>query len=117
MPNSCFPFSLTSGPRDSMWYVDSGNDCTARMTFSGKFTVVPTYSQKENPGFFTTIVVGPNKDLWFAETGKNGLGWIDPATMYGRSSTRDSYATPRQKKLTAWPCAGRRRLLLLSYLI
>ncbi len=81
MPNNCFPFSLTSGPRDSMWYVDSGNDCVARMTLSGKFTVVPTYSQKQNPGFFTTIVVGPNKDLWFTETGKNGLGWIDPATM------------------------------------
>jgi streptogramin lyase len=81
VPNYCFPFSLTSGPRDSVWYVDSGNDCAARMTLSGKFTVVPTYSQKENPGLFTTIVVGPNKDLWFTETGKDGLGWLDPTTM------------------------------------
>jgi hypothetical protein len=55
--------------------------CVARITLSGKSFVVPTYVQKNNPGVFTTIVVGPNKDLWFTESGKRGLGWIDPSTM------------------------------------
>lgn len=81
VPNYCLPFALTSGPQDSLWYVDSANYCVARMTRSGKFTIVPTYSQRSNPGFFTKIVVGPNKDFWFTETGINGLGWIDPTTM------------------------------------
>jgi hypothetical protein len=64
-----------------IWYVDLRHDCAARMTLSGKFYVVPTYSQKQNPGLITTIVVGKDDDLWFTETGKSGLGWIDPATM------------------------------------
>jgi virginiamycin B lyase len=81
VPNGCIPFGLTSGPENSIWYVDSGNDCAARMTLLGKFSVVPTYSQKENPGLFTGIVVGPNGDLWFTETGNKGLGWIDPTTI------------------------------------
>ncbi len=78
---TCLPFSMTSGPQSSIWYVDSANDCIARMTLSGEFYVVPTYSRKENPGFFTGIVVGQNRDLWFTATGTRGLGWIDPATI------------------------------------
>ncbi len=81
VPTGCIPFALTSGPENSLWYVDAGNDCVARMTLSGKFFVVPTYSQKYNPLLITGIVVGPNGDLWFTETGKNGLGWIDPTTI------------------------------------
>jgi virginiamycin B lyase len=81
VPVDCLPFSLTSGPQDSIWYVDPGDDCAARMTLSGKFYVVPTYSQKQNPDLITTIVVGKDDDLWFTETGNSGLGWIDPATM------------------------------------
>jgi|GEM_PF-1342094 len=79
--NYCLPFALTSGPQDSLWYVDSANDCVTRMTLSGKFTTVPTYSETSNPGLFTKIVAGPNNDFWFTETGINGLGWIDPTTM------------------------------------
>ena len=81
MPNYCLPFALTSGPQDSLWYVDSANYCVGRMTLSGKFTIVPTYSQRSNPGLFTNIIIGPDKDFWFTETGVKGLGWIDPTTL------------------------------------
>jgi virginiamycin B lyase len=81
VPSTCIPFSITSGPEDSIWYVDAGDDCVARMTLAGKFFVVPTYSQKYNPLLLTTIVVGPNGDLWFTETGNRGLGWLDPKTI------------------------------------
>jgi streptogramin lyase len=81
MPDYCLPFALTSGPQDSLWYVDSANNCVGRMTLSGKFTIVPTYSQRSNPGLFTNIIIGPDKDFWFTETGVKGLGWIDPTTM------------------------------------
>ncbi len=81
VPNRCLPFSLTSGPQNSIWYVDSANDCVARMALSGTFYTVPTYSQNENPGLFAGIVPGPNGDLWFTETGASGLGWIDPKTI------------------------------------
>ena len=81
VPTDCLPFSLTSGPTNSMWYVDPGNDCVARMTLSGKFIIVPTYSQKNNPGLIAQIVVGPDNDLWFTETGNKGLGWLDPTTI------------------------------------
>jgi len=81
VPNGCLPFALTSGPKNSIWYVDAANDCVARMTLSGKFIVVPTYSRKENPQLIAGIVVGQNGDLWFTATGTWGLGWFDPATM------------------------------------
>jgi streptogramin lyase len=51
------------------------------MTLTGEFTVVPTYSQKDNPGLFTTILLGPSGDLWFTASGTSGLGWLDPNTM------------------------------------
>jgi virginiamycin B lyase len=81
VPQSCIPFGLTSGPQDSIWYVDAANDCVVRMTLSGKFLVVPIHSQKENGQLIARITVGPNRDLWFTETGTRGLGWIDPSTM------------------------------------
>ncbi len=81
VPYRCLPFALTSGPENSIWYVDAANDCVARMTLSGKFYTVPTYSQNENEGLFAGIVIGPNGDLWFNETGASGLGWIDPKTI------------------------------------
>ncbi len=51
------------------------------MTLSGKFYVVPTYSQNYNPLLITNIAVGPNGYLWFTETGNKGLGWVDPSTI------------------------------------
>jgi virginiamycin B lyase len=81
VPERCLPFALTGGPQNSIWYVDSANDCVARMTLSGTFYTVPTYSQSENEGLFAGIVPGPNGDLWFTETGTSGLGWIDPRTI------------------------------------
>lgn len=80
VPN-CLPFAATSGPENSIWYVDAANDCVARMTLSGTFFVVPTYSQKNNPLLDTGIVAGQNGYLWFTETGNKGLGWIDPGTI------------------------------------
>jgi streptogramin lyase len=80
-PTQCIPFSLTGGPEGSIWYIDPADDCVARMTLSGKFFVVPTYSQASNPGLYTAIVVGPKGDLWFTESGNSGLGWVDPTTM------------------------------------
>ncbi|MGB7047782.1 MAG: hypothetical protein WBD57_05645 [Candidatus Cybelea sp.] len=77
----CLPFALTGGPENSIWYVDAANDCVARLTLSGKFYVVPTYSQKNNPLLTTGIAVGPGDDLWFTATGTRGLGWIDPRTI------------------------------------
>ncbi|MGA9946433.1 MAG: hypothetical protein WBE79_05095 [Candidatus Cybelea sp.] len=79
--NSCLPFSLTSGPQDSLWYVDPVNHCVARMTLSGKFFVAPTYSQKRSPQNIAGIVVGPNGYLWFTGAGSRTLGWIDPTTI------------------------------------
>jgi virginiamycin B lyase len=81
VPNNCLPFSIAFGPKQSLWYVDPGNDCLARMTLTGEFTVVPTYSQKDNPGLFTTILLGPSGDLWFTASGTSGLGWLYPNTM------------------------------------
>ncbi|HEX3670223.1 MAG TPA: hypothetical protein VHT92_00830, partial [Candidatus Cybelea sp.] len=81
VPINCLPFGLTSGPENSIWYVDAANYCVARMTLSGKFFVVPTYTQKNNPQLITQIVNGPNGYLWFTETGNPGLGWIDPTTI------------------------------------
>ena len=40
-----------------------------------------TYSQRNNPGLFADIVVGPGGDLWFTESGMRELGWVDPVTM------------------------------------
>ncbi|MGA8097293.1 MAG: hypothetical protein WB810_01405 [Candidatus Cybelea sp.] len=79
--NSCLPFSLTSGPQDSLWYVDPVNNCVARMTLSGKLFVAPTYSQKGNPQNIAGIVVGPSGYLWFTGAGNRTLGWIDPTTI------------------------------------
>lgn len=42
----CLPGSLTGGPQHSIWFVDGNNLCVARMTLSGKFRIVPMYSQK-----------------------------------------------------------------------
>ena len=81
VPNNCLPFTVAFGPQKSAWYVDPGNHCLARMTLTGKFIVVPTYSQRNNPGLFADIVVGPGGDLWFTESGMRGLGWVDPGTM------------------------------------
>jgi virginiamycin B lyase len=81
IPDYCLPFSVASGPKNSLWYVDPGNDCFARMTLSGKLSIVPTYSQQYNPLLNVTLVVGPNGDLWFNQTGSRGLGWVDPTTM------------------------------------
>ena len=81
VPHNCLPFALTSGPQNSIWYVDAANYRVARMTLSGTFYTVPTYSQNSNPGLFAGIVAGPSGDLWFIETGTSGLGWIDPRTI------------------------------------
>jgi streptogramin lyase len=81
VPDNCLPFTVAFGPKKSAWFVDPGNDCLARMTATGTFIVVPTYSQRSNPGLFADIVVGPRGDLWFTESGMRGLGWVDPRTM------------------------------------
>jgi virginiamycin B lyase len=81
LPNRCLPFSLTSGPQKSLWYVDPGDDCVARMTLSGKFFVVPTYNQNGYGLLIAGIVVGPNGWLWFTQAGKRTLSWVDPSTM------------------------------------
>ncbi len=81
VPFNCIPFSLTGGPENSVWYVDAANDCVARMTLSGNFSVVSTYSLKQNSPLITQIVDGKNGYLWFTETGKGGLGWIDPSKI------------------------------------
>lgn len=81
VPYRCLPFALTGGPENSVWYVDAANDCVARMTLSGTFYTVATYSQKENEGLFAGIVAGPKGNLWFTETGASGVGWINPKTI------------------------------------
>lgn len=81
VPENCFPSWLTGGPENSLWYVDASNNCVARMTLSGKFSVVSTYSHKQSALFIAQMVVGKTGFLWFTETGNNGLGWIDPSTI------------------------------------
>jgi streptogramin lyase len=81
VPDNCLPFWLAGGPQDSIWYVDAANNCAARMTLSGKFRVVPTYSQKSNQQLVARITVGTNGYLWFTQSGERGLGWIDPGTI------------------------------------
>ena len=81
VPSSCGPSALTAGPENSLWLVDSYDLCVGRMTLTGTFYTVPTFSQSSNPGFFTSIVEGPNGNMWFTESGTSGLGWIDPKTI------------------------------------
>ena len=81
IPNNCLPFDMTFGPQHSIWYVDPGNNCVARLSLSGKFIVVPTYAQRDNNGLISAIVVGQDGDLWFTESSTRGLGWVDPKTI------------------------------------
>jgi streptogramin lyase len=79
VPSRCGISNLTAGPENSLWFVYGGN-CVGRITQSGTFYSVPTYSQLSSSGL-SNIVVGPKGYLWFNETGSKGVGWIDPSTI------------------------------------
>lgn len=82
LPSGCGIFDLIAGPENSLWFVDSFGGCVGRMTHSGTFYSVPTYSQSISSRSATAnIVVGPKDYLWFNETGTKGIGWIDPSTI------------------------------------
>jgi virginiamycin B lyase len=80
-PPQCSPAALTALPDGTLWYVDDYKNCVARITTSGQLRVVPTHNQKENSRGYAGIAYGPNNDVWFTESGNNGLGWLDPAWM------------------------------------
>ncbi|HEY1429798.1 MAG TPA: hypothetical protein VGF18_09510, partial [Candidatus Tumulicola sp.] len=69
------------GPDGTIWYVDSSEHCIARLTAAGSFNVISTYSQKENQFPGEGIAYGPGGDIWFTESGNNGLGWVDPSKL------------------------------------
>jgi streptogramin lyase len=80
-PENCGPDSLTSTPDGDLWYYDFNEHCVGRVTPSGTFTTVPTFSQKGGYFSFNGIIYGPNNDVWFTEPDNKGLGYLDPKSM------------------------------------
>jgi streptogramin lyase len=72
-PNSN-PHGIAFGPRNSMWFTQSGTNQIARITAQGAVTELNTGGSGVN-----NIVEGPDGNLWFTMTAADAIGRMTPS--------------------------------------
>jgi virginiamycin B lyase len=77
--------ALTTGPDGNLWFVGTTDgiggtvNVVGRVTLSGRVTEYQLPFRAPSEVEISSIVTGPDGNLWFAETGANRIGTITPA--------------------------------------